>query len=198
MVQTIDRPAEFKPEIIDRPYGRSFFKDSFLFYLDNKELFPSTEALVIQFNEEQLTHTVLLDASNTQSVIRWQLTTADPNGRKTTELQVNPCGEVSGWSAIYNNQGVATRIDEIDESNWHDARYTISAVINSQRMEDIVTTSRASLAHQEQVLGEFILTGTLGNIKLYNGAHQKELKHLKDRLKKSGFSTFKLNSKPKI
>lgn len=195
MVNTTILPAELEPTI-DRPNGRSFFMASQLFYLDNSDLFTSPEALVTQATVDQLHHTVMVDVSDPAYMFRWQLVTAGNNGRTVTELQVARKGEVSGWTAQYTSQGALANVGVIDENNWQQAGNKITQLINSEDLEKKAAQERSDHVKNEVAMANFMLTGKLGDLKLYRKAYEKENARLSDRLKKFGFSVVKFQQAP--
>ncbi|MGZ6005423.1 MAG: hypothetical protein ACXWLH_04705 [Candidatus Saccharimonadales bacterium] len=201
MVNESIRPAEQQA----RPNGRSFFMASAAFHSAYKDLFYQDESLILQVQDEQFSHSLLVDASQPENWFRWQLTTAVNDSadefahrayHQTTEVQVDDKGEISGWHAEFDFEGRLICTTELDSSNWRPAGYTINFIINSRQLTEYTDKARTNLAHHQELLRDFLLNHRSNGIKLSNGKLEAEIKRLESRIKKLGFQAIHLQPKP--
>lgn len=116
---TAEQPHIIEPSI-DRPDGRSIFKEGFLFYLDHRDILPQGYGKVagVAIEDEQgrlqEAHTVVLEDMGANR-LAWQYTVARAlGGRLVRQINMAANGVMIGWSAIYEANGRATAVRDFE------------------------------------------------------------------------------------
>lgn len=115
------KPIDFEPSI-DRPDGRSIFKEAFLFYIDHRDILPNGYGKVAGLSIEdeqgrlQETHSVALENEGVTR-LAWQYTVASAlGGRLVRQINLTANGTMTGWSAIFEPNGRALAVRDFKYS----------------------------------------------------------------------------------
>lgn len=158
MVQALVRPTGEIAQA-ERPFGRSFYSESRLYFACNADLIPERYGIVGQVAEGATVDTVLFDARDPDEKFVWQHTRAHgvngSGGRMLTELSVSKDNEVQGWQAEFDYSGRLVRTHALEE--WEAAWQSIANVLRHPQTQARASEILAAFARHDLSLTRFML-----------------------------------------